>query len=717
MLSALMEAFSLILTPVGILTLIAGTIVGLTFGMLPGLGASQAMILLLPFTYGADPHYAILLFVAVMSSASFGGSLPAILINTPGTPANVCTTFDGYPMARRGEAARAIVISGMACLVGSTVGAAALFTMIPVISRIITAFGAKETFWLVVFGIAMISLSAKGNTLKGLVAGGFGLLIAFIGRNYVFPGERYTGGLSFLYDGVPMAALLVGMFAVVPMIFLGAKRTVVEGVGTGPATTALTGFRQQSRQGLLDVWRYRWGALRGSVLGVLLGIIPAVGGATASFVNYLTSKQLSRNGDEFGKGSPEGLIASEAANDAKDGGALMPTLAFGIPGDPNTAVLLGALLMHGVALGRPLFSHELSMVVIIVLGLLLGQLLVSVLGMLTGPFIARITTVPSFTLVPVVVMCALVGSYLYRHNVWDTVIVVIAAMIGYAFTQFNYPVISLVLGFLLGAEAERALIQTLIMSQGSYTGLFQGGIVWTIIVIMLLSFAGSYLLNKRRSRNRAAVPAMAGTNGPDAGHGPAGGAADTPGPGHPAGAPADDAGEARRERVLGTAFALVMLACSLAFLIGAIGYEGNMGLFPTGVATVVTALLVLVVAAELSPRLNAVLAKMDGGADVFKDKGGSELSAQSMRSHGRILGWVAGFTTAMLIFGFLALPVMISAFVWRSDRQRLRTALVLGGIAAALLIGLGAASPTMFWPGVPPYFPGFLGGGRVPALF
>ncbi|WP_166356381.1 tripartite tricarboxylate transporter permease [Phytoactinopolyspora limicola] len=735
MISALTDAVSIIMTPAGVLMLLAGSVVGLVFGMLPGLGASQAMILLLPFTYGADPHYAILLFVAVMSSASFGGSLPAILINTPGTPANVCTTFDGYPMARRGEAARAIVVSGLSCLVGSIVGAMALFSLIPVISHVITAFGARETFWLVVFGIAMISLSAKGNTLKGLVAGGFGLLLAFVGRNYVFPGERFTFGIDFLYDGVPMAALLVGMFAVVPMVFLGAKRSVVD-TGLAEPTVLAAGFRSQARRGALDVWRYRYGALRGSVLGVLLGIIPAVGGATASFVNYLMSKQLSRNGSEFGKGSPEGLIASETANDAKDGGALMPTLAFGIPGDPNTAVLLGALLMHGVALGRPLFDNNLPMVVIIVLGLVLGQILVSVFGVLTGPFISRITTISSYYLVPVVVTCALIGSYLFRNNVWDTTIVVIAAVFGYCLTQFNYPVISLVLGFLLGVEAERAFIQTLIMSQGSYAGLFEGGVVWGIITIMVLSFLGAWAINKRRAV-RAGVPVtVTGPSGAEAGEtgdavasdmqsvsrSAAGGGASSNGEGQPGEElPGEEQpGRPRlgREQRMATGFAAVLLAAGLAFFIGSRGYEGDMGLFPGAVSGLVCVLLVIVLASEMSPRLRTALAKIDGGADAFQANGTSDLSAAALRKHGRVLAWAAAFTAAMIYAGFLAFPVMITAYIWRTGRATLKPALIIGAAMAVLLVVFGTAAPTMFWTGaLPELIPDLLGGGRIPALF
>ncbi|MDS1271367.1 tripartite tricarboxylate transporter permease [Lipingzhangella sp. LS1_29] len=725
MLDALLEAIALILTPAGILAVLAGAAIGLTFGILPGLGASQAMILLLPFTYGADPDYAILLFVAIMSAASFGGALPAILINTPGTPANVCTTFDGHPLAQRGEATRAIFISGVACVIGSIVGATALFALIPVISEIITAFGSRETFWLVVFGIAMISLASKGNTIKGLVAGGIGLLLAFVGRNYVFPGERFTGGIDFLYDGIPMIALLVGVFAVAPMVFIGARDYVVDpSVTAGVVAGSGGSYRAQAKQGTLDVLRRPVRTIRGGVIGVLLGIIPAVGGATASFINYLLAKQTSPDAQNFGSGSPEGLIASESANDAKDGGALMPTLAFGIPGDVNTAVLLGALLMHGVSVGSPLFNHELSLVMIIVLALVVGQIAVVLLGAAAGPLVTRVSTVHTAYLVPTVLTFALIGSYLYRGGVWDLVIVVAAAALAYGLALFNYPAISLVLGFLLGVEAERNFVQTRTMSGGELSGFFEGWIVWVLIGAMVVAFLGSAILGRRRATTAAATP------GGDA-HDTSGDGSVTPHDAgdndRPAGASTSQSTSQVRESApaaetveqprtwLGAGFAAFLLTASLAFLWAAQGHEEDMALFPTVVAAVTTVLVLIVLAIEVLPGVRRLAGRLDSAAPEAATGPAGDLTAAALGRHGRVLGWAAVFVTMVIAVGFLALPVLVAGYILGTQPRRWRSALILAALVAGPLITMGVTSPAMFWPGaIPPVVPDLVGGGVLP---
>ncbi|QVQ53928.1 tripartite tricarboxylate transporter permease [Spiractinospora alimapuensis] len=737
MLDALLQALTLMFTPMGILCLLAGAAVGLTFGILPGLGASQAMILLLPFTYGMDADYAILMFVAIMSSASFGGSLPAILINTPGTPANVCTTFDGHPMALKGQATRAIFLSAASCVAGTIVGAAALYALIPAISSIITEFTTRETFWLIIFGITMISLASKGNTIKGLVAGGLGLLLAFVGRNYVFPGERFTLGMDFLYDGIPEIALLVGLFAVTPMIFIGTRRYVVDPSVTKSAAgaTARGTYVQQARQGIGDVLRRPGRTLGSSLFGVLMGIVPAVGGATAAFLSYLLNKQTSKHANEYGKGHPEGVIASEAANDSKDGGGLMPTLAFGIPGDINTAILLGALLMHGVSIGSTLFNQNLRLVMVIILALVLGQIAVALMGAAATPLVSRVTTVHTSYLVPIVVSFSFVGAYVSKGSVWDISIVVALAVLGYFLHLFNYPAVVLILGFLLGVDAERSFVQTMTISQGSIAGFFEGYIVWIIIGTMIATFAVTGFIGRRRvdTGDGSGEPAD-GSDGP----GPRNRSDSTDEPGELAVTPAAGTGTAatataiateptvpvsgprKEERVIGIAFAVFLLLAIGGFMLAARSYDDGSGTFPLAIGAITGALMLVVLASEISPRVKRGIAKIDAGTpDMAEAEERPEVSYTALARNLQVLGWVVVFAAVVIYLGFMAFAPLVFAYIVRRGGMGMwRSALALSLTVGVIMYLTAVYAPQMYWVGgALKLIPGVVGGGVVPTLF
>ena len=701
MLSEILGALASLATLPAVTMILLGAGIGLLFGMLPGLGASQAMILLLPFTYGMEPELAIILFIAIMATATFGGSLPAILLNTPGTPANVVTTLDGYPMATRGEANRAIAISAAACAVGTVIGAAVLLSSIPVLQALISAFHQQERFWLIVFGLSTIALASRGNAVKGLVAGAVGVLISFVGRNYVFAGDRFSGDLAFLYDGIPLAAFLVGVFAVAPMFVIGARTTVVkDGVGAAGAGSALEAIRQ----GFGDVYRHKVQAVRGSVVGVFLGIVPAVGGAAAAFINYFLSKQFSRGEREFGDGSPEGLIASETANDAKDGGTLMPTLSFGIPGDPNTAVLLGALLMHGVPIGFNLFENHRNLLLQIVITLVVAQLVVSALGLSVSRIASKLTTVNTSYIVPLVFAFSLVGAFLYRGNGWDLLIVAFAALLAYGLTRNNFPAISLVLGYLLGQEAERNFMMALRADDRWYVALLDSWISWVLIVLIIATFLISGLMNRRTKADKDAAdhfdPAPDASSSPDA----------------PAGATATltEVEVERRRKLESVGFGGLLLVVVLAFGGVALTYDRDMQLFPLVVSAFALLLLVPVVLAEFSPAVSRLVTRLGGG---LQEREESLLARDERitRVQFRIGGWLAATVAATMALGFLAMPVMVALYIRFQGRRSWVSALAL---AAALLVGvaaMGMISGVRFWPGaVPTVWPGLIGGGRLP---
>lgn len=439
--------------------------------------------------------------------------------------------------------------------------------------------------------------------------------------------------------------------------------------------------------------------------------------------------------NEYGRGHPEGLIASETANDAKDGGAFMPTLAFGIPGDVNTAVLLGALLMHGVSIGNTLFNHELHLVMIIVLALVLGQVAVAFMGAAAGPLVTRVTTVNTSYLVPVVMTFGFVGSYLFRGSIWDITIVVIMAAFGYFLHLFNYPSVALVLGFLLGVDAERSFVQTLTISQGSYAGFFEGYIVWIIIGVMVASFAFTGIIGHRRRKafKNAAAGARGELNGggePEGTPGDGGemSSAVDPAQDSPGGGTATKTAERvaapeappGRERLMGMGFAVFLLVMSVAFLLGSLTYEEDTGRFPLIIAAVTTALLVVVLAAELSPRVRAAVERIDAGTpDVSNGEDAPDFSTATLVKHAQIVGWAVLFVVAVMALGFLAFPVLIFAYiVQRGGLGAWRSGTVVAVLVGVALVLMGTAAPQMYWQGsIITIIPGFLGGSVLPSLF
>ncbi|MFQ5852336.1 MAG: tripartite tricarboxylate transporter permease, partial [Candidatus Binatia bacterium] len=308
-----------------LLAITAGSAIGLIFGAIPGLGGIIAMSMLLPFTFAWDAVTAIYLFCGIMGASAFGGSISAILLNTPGTPVNAATCFDGYPMAKRGEAAKALGVSATACLLGALFGLVILAFLIQVMRPVVLAFGHAEIFWLVVFGLVATASISQGSLLDGLIAGGVGILLSLIGLNEPTGLIRFTMGSEYLWDGIPLIPFFVGLFAIGELINYSAQGGTIADQNITPNIKGVW-------EGVAEVFRSPVCLLRSSIIGTLIGIIPGVGGETANLIAYTVAVQSSKDPESFGKGNPEGVIASEAANDSKDGGALLTTLSFGIPG-------------------------------------------------------------------------------------------------------------------------------------------------------------------------------------------------------------------------------------------------------------------------------------------------------------------------------------------------------------------------------------------------
>ncbi len=437
-----------------------GTLLGLIFGLLPGITSLAAMAILLPFTIGMDPLSGMYLFAGIMGSAPFGGSVTAILFNIPGEPVNAATCFDGYPMTQKGEASKALGISATASALGALFGLVVLILLLPSVRAIVFAFGPPEFFMMIMLGLVTVAIAAPGNVIKGLVTAGLGVLISIVGFDPMSGSLRFNlGSPNYLWDGVSLVAFFVGIFAITEVIEYFVQGGTISLTGTR-VHTGIKGALQGAKEVFVNFRVF----IQGSVIGTIIGILPGVGGTVANFLAYTVAMQTSKHPERFGKGNPEGVVAAESAVSAKDGGALLPTVAFGIPGSAETALLLGDLILHGFNPGPLFIRDNMEIVWALILGLLVSNIIASTIGLLGAEYLTRVTTVNVKYLVPTILVISLIGAYADRENIWDVLLAILSGFLGYGLIRFGFPIITLVIGFVLGKLAERSFLQSLQIS-------------------------------------------------------------------------------------------------------------------------------------------------------------------------------------------------------------------------------------------------------------
>jgi putative tricarboxylic transport membrane protein len=436
-----------------------GMIIGLFFGAIPGLGGGAALALIAPLTYGLEPLTALALAGGVMGAVPMGGSITAILLNAPGTAPSAATCLDGYPLAQQGKAGLALGAAASANALGGIIGTVSVLAILPIAKQLVLLFGPPELFLLAVLGLIIVSTSTRGKFLRGLMTGCFGLLTSFVGYNDISGVLRFTGGVQYLWDGVHLVPALIGLFAVAEMIQLSITGGTIAKGATSLKITSIT-------SGLMETFRHWPTVLRGSLIGTVIGAIPGVGGTVASFLSYSMTARASKDPESFGSGNIEGVIAPEAAINAKDGSCLIPTLAFGIPGGIEMAVFLGLLVMHGLQPGPlMLMSHQVEIYGLI-WALTGACILGSCVGLLLARPLARLTLIDSQVLVPVVTAVALLGSWAVDRSIENVVITAVFGILGNLMIRFDYPRLTLVVAMVLGAAAERNFHQTAMMGDG-----------------------------------------------------------------------------------------------------------------------------------------------------------------------------------------------------------------------------------------------------------
>lgn len=501
MLEALGYSLHAVASTGGAFYLLIGTVVGLIFGIIPGLGGPTALALLIPLTFGLDTMSAMLLAGGIMGAVPFGGSVTAILLNTPGTAPNAATVFDGYPMTKLGRAGEALGAAATASSIGGILGVLLLLAVLPVARQVILFFAPPEFFMLAVLGLCAIAVSTEGKFLRGLITAGVGLMIAYIGFDDVSSGTRFTYGISYLWDGVPLVPSLIGLFAIAQIVSLYVDGgSITDDVDQVKVTRVSDGVRAAFRE-----WPT---VLRGSFIGAGIGAVPGVGGTVAAFLAYSTTVQISKDPETFGKGNVKGVIAPEASNNAREGGALIPTLAFGIPGSAEMAVFLGLLVLHGLQPGPSILLDHMDVVTTLILSLAISSVLASVLCLMVAKQLARITLVDVNFLVPIILPVSLVGAYALNNSMYDVIVAVVFGLIGYLMNRFDYPRLPLVIALFLGSVMEVNFRQSLMISQGDWTTFFTRGLSLTLFLLILLSLFVPlihYLARRRKIAGEAAL--------------------------------------------------------------------------------------------------------------------------------------------------------------------------------------------------------------------
>ena len=491
MYEAALPALTIMLAWPAPLYLVLGTLLGLLFGILPGLGGPQVLALLLPITYGMETNLAIVLLVGAMSAIAFGGSIPAILINTPGTPQSAATCFDGFPLAQQGKAGMAIGAAATASCLGAIFGAVILTILLPVGRYVVLAFSYPEYFMLALMGLSVIAVVSKGSLWKGLIAACLGLILSTVGYDPITGSVRYTFGTDYLWDGIRLVPAFIGLFAIGEAIdlFLGRGK-----IAQSPYTGKIGGITK----GIKAVFKHFGLFIRCSAIGTLIGIIPGVGGAVTNFLAYGHAAQASKNSEGFGKGDIRGVIAPEAANDSKDGGALVPTLLFGIPGSLEMAVFLGAMIVLGLEPGPRMMIDRPEIVLVLIYTLVAGNILVALIGIFGAGALVKLTYVPATLLAPVIFALGLMGAYLTNELLADVIIALIFGVLAFAMKRFDFSRIAVVIALVLGGLAQKTFHQTLLL--WGYKGFFIRPISLGLFIITVAMIVFPYAQSRLRSR-------------------------------------------------------------------------------------------------------------------------------------------------------------------------------------------------------------------------
>lgn len=483
MLNYIAVGFSEIASPVTILLIAGGVLLGIVFGSIPGLSATMAIALCLPMTYGMLPINGMALLIGLYIGGISGGLVAAILLRIPGTPSSVATCFDGYPLAAKGQAGKALGVGIFFSFLGTIFGVAVLMLVAPSLARVALKFSFYEYFAVGVFSLTMMASLISGSIVKGLASGAIGMLFAMVGAAPIDGLPRLTFGFHALDGGFDILPVLIGMFAISEIIKSARERNAAK-------MTVLQDFKIKGFGFTFAEFRSQlFNFFRSAVIGTFIGILPGIGGGTSNILAYTAAKNGSKYPEKFGTGIIDGIVASETANNATIGGALVPLLTLGIPGDAATALLLGGLTIHGITPGPLLFDTQTELVYGVFVICLVANLMMLVIEYGGIKVFARVLMVPKYILMPIIMVLCVVGAYGLNNRLFDVWAILFFGVLSYLLEKFKFPLTPIILGFILGPTIETNLRRGLIASQGSYMPFLTHPICAAFLVISLLVIA------------------------------------------------------------------------------------------------------------------------------------------------------------------------------------------------------------------------------------
>src|SRR5918997_1814026 len=448
--------------------IIPGMLLGIVVGILPGFGAQNTLIILLPLTLGMTIEAAMAFMISLYCTTQLGGGIPAILFNRPGGGGAAATTLDGYPMTKKGQAQQALVLCFAASAFGGLITTIAAMALLPLLGQLGFYFRSTEMVVVMVFGLTLIAAIAAKDMVRGLIAGALGLMIGAVGADPIFGTARATFGLLELYDGVPLIPVLIGLFAI---------------------SEALVMIESDTIDGLVIAARYWWQTVWTSLIGLLVGILPGAGSTVAAFLAYHYSKLSSKTPELYGTGYPPGVIAPESANNGVTSGTLVPVLALGIPGGTTGAIMMIVLTYHGVLLGPRLFIERSELVYSIYMQMLVAYLLMTIMILPLARYMSRVVWVPTRYLVPLILSLVTVAAFSEREYIFDMGLALLFGVIGYIARKTRYEVTAILIGVLLGPLFEQYLLRSMRIGQGDFTILFSstlGNVLWVLVAVALV---------------------------------------------------------------------------------------------------------------------------------------------------------------------------------------------------------------------------------------
>ncbi|MBS5589336.1 MAG: tripartite tricarboxylate transporter permease [Clostridiales bacterium] len=485
----LAEVISTVFSPMALLINLLGVVLGIIFGAMPGLNGVVGVALLLPLTYGLSPSLGLIMLSGLYMGATYGGSISAILLNCPGTGEAACTALNGSPLARQGRAKEALSYSVLASGFGGVFGVVIMMLFTPFLSQAALKFGPPELFLVCLGGLAVVGSLMGKSFSKGFISVAIGLVLSIVGMDAVSANYRFTFDNVNLQAGFDLIPVSVGLFAIAEMLNLICNQgdnSVIS--GKNHPFPVLEGIR-----GVAKRWKL---LIKSSIIGTIIGILPGTGGAIASFISYGEAKRTSKEASQFGKGAIDGIVAPESANNAAVGGSFVPLLALGIPGSATSAIIFGALTVHGMIPGPKLFSEHADVVYSLMLGLLVSTILMVVIGLLATPAFSKVLSVDIKLIIPAVLTFSIFGAYSARNSLFDVLVAVVFGLIGLVFKRFQIPIAPAVLGMILGSMAEKNLRRSLTIAAAKNSNIVSyilfRPISLVILILLILLVYGNF---------------------------------------------------------------------------------------------------------------------------------------------------------------------------------------------------------------------------------